>query len=248
MRRIFLDVGANYGQTLEVALDPRYAFDLVYAFEPAKSCLRILDRFRDPRLVIAPFGLGASNQTLRLYEPGSLAGSIYRGVDVPEEDAEIIEVRDASAWLAQHVTSDDEVYVKLNCEGSEADIIERLHQTGHLALVDHALLSLDIERFPAEAVRAETVLQLLDDAGVDYTRREEIGYLVATWLLPIAESNRSPLARFRFWTGAHLRTDRRVRRIVRSIIGEPVYQFAAGRIGPSRRGLDHRAGSDARWP
>jgi len=33
--RIFLDVGGHHGETLDVALDPRWGFDKIYCFEPA---------------------------------------------------------------------------------------------------------------------------------------------------------------------------------------------------------------------
>ncbi len=234
MRRVFLDIGANFGQTLEVALDPRYAFDRVYAFEPARVCLLQLDRFRDDRLVIEPFGIGAADTTGLLFEPGTLGGSLYLGAEVSADDVEQIEIRDASAWLSDNILQTDEVWAKLNCEGSEADIIERLHATGQLSRLDHVLLSLDIERFPEEADRGVTVLAMLEHAGVHFTRREDIGYLVTNWLLPIADTDRRLPARLRYWTGAHLRTDRRLRRVVRNLIGNTLYNALAARIGPSR--------------
>ena len=34
--KIFLDVGGHEGQTLNSLFDPKYSFDKIYVFEPAK--------------------------------------------------------------------------------------------------------------------------------------------------------------------------------------------------------------------
>jgi hypothetical protein len=43
--KVFLDVGAHLGETLEAALDPRYAFDRIYCFEPAQTCRAQLEAY-----------------------------------------------------------------------------------------------------------------------------------------------------------------------------------------------------------
>ena len=65
-RKIFLDVGGHFGETLEEVLKPKYGFDLVHCFEPIPDCYaRIKSVFASEisagKLQVHNFGL--SNRT-----------------------------------------------------------------------------------------------------------------------------------------------------------------------------------------
>lgn len=221
MSRIFLDVGSHLGQSIDVALDPRFGFDRVIGFEPVSSCLARLNRLHDPRLTILPFGLGRTTGAAVVYEPGSDAGSLYAKGPTEGVPQETVEVRDVAEWFIASFESSDEVWMKLNCEGAEADIVERLHETGLLGRVSHLLLSLDIRWVPDQAHRAQRVLDLLETAKVDYTKREDLDYSVRRWL---ERWSRTPSMsdRFAYWTGRHLPPIARIRRVGRAVLGPKV--------------------------
>ena len=71
MRKIFLDVGGNIGQTLDIVLKSSYQFDVVHCFEPQKECFDILqNKFRnylDGRLVLHNFGLADEDNECLLF-------------------------------------------------------------------------------------------------------------------------------------------------------------------------------------
>jgi FkbM family methyltransferase len=124
--RLFIDVGAHLGESLEVALDPRFDFSRIYALEPASTCVSILEKYRDTRVVVCPFGLSDKDHSADLFGAGLLGASIYSQkefLDPRSPDmVERIELRRASTWLEENTEQGDEIFLKLNCEGSECDI------------------------------------------------------------------------------------------------------------------------------
>jgi hypothetical protein len=55
--KLFLDVGAHDGGSLNAVRDPKYGFDRIYCFEPASSCWTALEAVSDDRGVLCRFGL-----------------------------------------------------------------------------------------------------------------------------------------------------------------------------------------------
>ena len=45
--RIFLDIGAHTGETLNEVLKEKYAFDRVICFEPSNICMPSLKKYAD---------------------------------------------------------------------------------------------------------------------------------------------------------------------------------------------------------
>lgn len=148
--KVFLDVGANTGQTARVALDRRYAFDRIVSFEPAPQCWSEIEAIGDPRLELCKFGL--SNRTCRmdLHDPGSQGASIYEDMDVAHLSSAPVKIDlvRASDWFREHVTTGDTLFVKLNCEGSECDIVDDLIDSGELRKVYNANIAFDVRRSP----------------------------------------------------------------------------------------------------
>ena len=66
--KVFLDVGSNRGQTVRVALEPKYEFDRIYCFEPVAELRRVLAaEFRDSRIIIGSRCIRASRRWPRHY-------------------------------------------------------------------------------------------------------------------------------------------------------------------------------------
>ena len=64
MIKILVDVGAHNGETLRVALDPKWGFDRIYSIEPSSACQATLNGFRDRRLVIEQIALSNRSELL----------------------------------------------------------------------------------------------------------------------------------------------------------------------------------------
>lgn len=164
-RRVFLDVGAHLGETLEEAVKPRWRFDRIWCFEPAAVCLPALARHADGRVKVVPAGLGARDETVTLHDPGSIGASVHAAKATTGAVAPA-RILDGAAWMAEHVAAGDTVWMKVNCEGAECDLLDHLVATGEAAKIDHLLVHFDVEKIPGLAHRAAETRRLLDQAGV----------------------------------------------------------------------------------
>ena len=71
----------------------------------------------------------------------------------------------ASDWFRENLKTDDVVYAKLNCEGSECDILDDLLDSGELGKLRSALVFLDVQKIPSQAHRASEVKARLSGSG-----------------------------------------------------------------------------------
>jgi FkbM family methyltransferase len=135
---VVLDVGAYVGEWSARILERAHGqgtTDLqIHAFEPVPSSIK---RFRaalghDPRVHLHPFGLGgrARHEHLVIDGPGS---SLYVDASAPDAMGTTdVEIRDVDAILTS-LGIDRLDAVKINIEGGEFELLDRLHETGWLA-------------------------------------------------------------------------------------------------------------------
>ena len=172
-RRVFLDVGGHVGETLVEAVQPRWRFDRIWSFEPSSRCWPELDALEDDRVEVVRAGWWTADTDLDLFDPGTLGGSIS-DTRVRVGDVERCRFVDASAWLGEHVTDDDEVWAKVNIEGAEVDVLAHLLDTGAVRLIDHLVVRFDVEKQPDGRAPAEAMRQRLRAAGVRYVEGRHV--------------------------------------------------------------------------
>lgn len=192
--RIFLDVGANTGQTLAAVVG--LGFDRIHCFEPVSSCWPHLRKMADAVTRIERFGLWDRSTHAPLFDPGTKGAGLWlkdkRRTDVPVTQ-EVCEFRRASEWFAYNVPVGARVYLKLNCEGCECDILDDLLDSGEFEKVGFAMVDFDVRKIAALKHRqAETMERLAAYppprvmysriAMVGDTHRERIRYWLS--LLP----------------------------------------------------------------
>jgi FkbM family methyltransferase len=146
--KILLDVGAHTGQTARAALDPAYRFDRIVSFEPAPQCWPDVEAIRDPRVELCRFGLWRATCERELHDPGSQAASIFEDFEseahtIRTTTVQLVRARD---WFADNVTDGDVVFMKLNCEGAEVDIVEDLLDGGELRKIYNAMITFDVRK------------------------------------------------------------------------------------------------------
>ena len=201
--RIFLDVGAHDGETLDVALDPKWGFDRIDSFEPASTRLKTLRKFRHKRLAVHDFGLSSQTKNTTLYGAGLLGGSIYsekKYLDVKATSyTEEIKLQSASEWLSENTTDDDEVFLKLNCEGSEADILENLIEEKLIFRVKSIYVDFDIRKVPGQAHRQKEIEDKLRSLQIDFQTPDTLGIAanagVEKWLNGCVTKTKSNILR-----------------------------------------------------
>ena len=172
-RKLFLDVGAHVGETLAVAQDPRWAFDRIFCFEPAPQCWQRLEDLADGRTQVLRFGLWTSRVNCDLHDPGLIGASIFESKSVSGLKSEV-ELWDAAEWFRTNVSWNDEVVMKVNCEGAECAVLDHLAESGELSKVDELVVHFDVRKVPELANREAATRVNLAKAGVPYHAAEEI--------------------------------------------------------------------------
>lgn len=178
MIKILVDVGAHYGETLRIALDPKWGFDKIYSIEPSSACQATLKGFGDKRLVIQQIALSNRNEMAVLHGAGLLGGSLYAdkiqiATAVERVETEAVALVRATDWF--QTLPESQIFLKFNCEGGEADILEDLLDSGEIDRVYSAYVDFDIRKIANQAHRQSKIERRLKLAGVRYVTTDEIG-------------------------------------------------------------------------
>jgi FkbM family methyltransferase len=243
--RVFVDVGAHNGETLHVALDPTWEFERIYALEPASACQKPLSGFRDPKLTIQRIGLGDETRRITLHGAGLLGGSIYadkrqKAVDASLISTEEIDLVRASDWFADNLPPDAEVFLKLNCEGSECDILADLLDSGRSSQVRDIYVDFDIRKVPGQEHRQTEIERRLREVGVEYSTPETLGCSgnagVEKWLKGSVPGVQPSLAA-RIWHTMRLYASpyERIRLLVETFMPRTLYFWIGRKFGRMAR-------------
>lgn len=136
-RKVFIDCGANIGQSIETF--KRYCPDwqswMIHSFEPVKACIERLKSYQsNANFKLHPYAawihdgevsLFEDQDSLRLY--GSSIIETKNNVAVVGNKVPCIDI---SNWIDKSFQSEDIVVLKLDVEGAEYAIIDRLIETG----------------------------------------------------------------------------------------------------------------------
>jgi FkbM family methyltransferase len=202
--KIFLDVGANDGASLHSVRDPKYDFDRIYCFEPASSCWPALEAVADERVVVCRFGLWNRTCTHVLYDAGSLGASLFEDKFRTTPSEEVCQFVRATHWFRENLGERVEIFMKLNCEGAECDIVEDLLDSNEFARVRSVMIDPDIRKIPSLAHREQVLRERLATTGrKNYFMEEEVMVGVThrariqNWLRLAGAEAGSPVSRVR---------------------------------------------------
>jgi FkbM family methyltransferase len=197
--KVFLDVGAHEGSSLNAVRDPKYGFDRIYCFEPASGCWPALESVVDSRVTVCRFGLWNATQEHPLYDPGSRGASVFADKFKERPTDELARFVRASDWFREHLAEGDEIYLKLNCEGAECDIAEDLLDSGELARVRSVMIDPDVRKIPSQEHRERELGERLREAGLtNYFMERDVMVgdthraRVQNWLRVAGAERRSP--------------------------------------------------------
>lgn len=198
MSKVFIDVGGYRGHSVLAALDPLFGFRRIFCFEPATINIGQIARIRDPRLVIVKAGLSNRTGKSLLHNPGTLAASLF--ADAPtyggETGSETVDVIAAGEFFRAFLRDDDQVYMKLNCEGSELDVLESILDERASTMIASVLIDLDALKIPSQRDRTGGVMKRVADAQVPYFTPEQVQFGMVTnyggvrnWLIEAGASS-----------------------------------------------------------
>lgn len=178
--KIFLDVGAHTGETLETVV-PLGLFDHIYSFEPVSACVSKLKRLKGAGVTILPFGLAGKTKKATIHNAGTLGASMYSDSEwttenkldlCPYGSTEECEFVRASDWFRNWITEGDFVIMKLNCEGAECDILWDLIVEDEIKKVSFLNVAWDIELFPGQEHRRKEIEKALKIMKVKFIKSD----------------------------------------------------------------------------
>ena len=171
-RRIFLDVGAHTGETLAAVLDPEFRFDEIVCFEPASACWKALDNVAswDDRVSAERYGLWNKECSWLIIDPGSQGASIYKKDHGRYNKTELCNFVHARYWFGENIEHGDTVFLKLNCEGAECDIIDDLLDSGEFAKVTYLMVDFDVRKIASQRHREAEIRARFEREGIAFPR------------------------------------------------------------------------------
>jgi FkbM family methyltransferase len=146
---IFVDVGGHLGQSVEVALSPAWRFDHVHTFEPDPECVSKLETkfavaIASGRLTVHQAALSDHDGYLMLFGDNQKGGaSVISGA--LSESGTPLQVRaiDVNRFI-ESLGGDVRLYIKLNCEGGEVAILDRLCAAAPVATIAAIVADFDV--------------------------------------------------------------------------------------------------------
>jgi len=172
MSRIFIDVGSHRGQTIHLLLQPQFKIDHIFGFDPSPLCQKILNRKykTNSKVTIVNNGLWSKTCCMDLHNEGSVGGTVHEDYQTtcnPELQVTSCKFIKASDWFRDNVSQDDEVFLKLNCEGSECEVIGDLLDTGEYKKVKAAFVDFDVRKSPSQKHKERELLQRMKTMKLD---------------------------------------------------------------------------------
>lgn len=167
MRKIFLDVGGHLGQTLEEVTKPIYYFDIIYCFEPFPPHVNVLrEKFKNYNVKILEYGLSNTTSILDFYSDG--LDDMGASVKKREGEKKIVtkcRFKRASDFFRDQIDESDMVIMKLNCEGSECDILNDLIDSNEISKIDNVMIDFDVRKYPHLVHEEPKLMKRMADIG-----------------------------------------------------------------------------------
>jgi FkbM family methyltransferase len=139
MKKHFFDIGANDGNTFDLFLNgsDKYKNWNVWCFEPSAkhfaSLLNAATRNSDKfNITVCPFGLGGKTEILQFHEMinNTVSDSLFTdvgGTINPNPKYKLVcSIISITEFMENNTSPEDEVVLKVDCEGAEYEIYEDL--------------------------------------------------------------------------------------------------------------------------
>lgn len=166
MRNIFIDAGSFDGRSARL-FRQQYGPDWeIHCFEP------------DPRIENRETGItlhreavwvhdGESDFHLGQLESSTLIAGKSTG-EVGQHGTIRVSCLDLSRWLTQMVKPDDRVFLKLNIEGAEYPVLNKMIEQGTIALIGELAVEWHFGKIPLKRSKHQRLVQRLKSAKVNF--------------------------------------------------------------------------------
>jgi FkbM family methyltransferase len=168
MARVFLDVGALDGSSVKFFRDnhPESNQFEIYSFEPFPENIRKLEQVR-PKVHVIPKAAWSSDGEVTMYVGKPKSGTMYADKATGLVDAKnkiTVPTIDFAKFILDHFKKEDEIWLKLNVEGAEYEIIPHLHYYGLIPWFDRMFIMWHARKIPSLQSKHDAVVALVPQA------------------------------------------------------------------------------------
>jgi len=236
MHNLLVDIGSHTGEALEEALRPIYDIDCVFAIEPSSFGIEKISRFKDRRVRIFPIAVSNYNGNSTLFSAGSVGGGLFSDKHKHWRGTEIVRVIKFSEWAILNLNGFENIYIKINVEGSELFILQEIIKIHKKFNFKSILLSIDIEKVPSLSIYKDELYSLVSNFPIPITIREdkEINLAIMKWLVKSNLRQNKKRNKMRDLLRSYLPYERNLLRIFKPFIPKNIWVFVALKIGPNR--------------
>lgn len=142
MRKIFIDGGANKGQSIEAFLAewPNASEYEIYSFEASagaeirQSLENIRKKHKNINIINKALWIEDTFKTF--YDDEKTSSSLIKEKPVAYKSAEMVETVNLSNWIKDNFVYSDEIILKLDVEGAEYEILQQMMEEGTILMVN----------------------------------------------------------------------------------------------------------------
>lgn len=239
LAKVFLDVGAHIGESLEIGLHRKYNFDKFLVVEPSKFGINFLSKFKDERIKIYHLGFSDKNEKVILYGSGSVGASIFADKKRNWSNQESVSLVRFSEWYGTNISESDLVWIKINVEGAEKYIIPEFSKIEFLQNIQSVLVSFDVDKIPSqygESTRLKLIL--LEQLKIPFIERTK-NFQVKEWLdtFPDLKAKLGIYQKLVMLFRFDIPLNRNLRRVLKPIFPKKMWLSLARLFGPNRTRL-----------
>lgn len=173
MRKIFLDCGGNLGRAVQAFLKTYQdsAEYEVFSFEPQIRLNTFYEDIVSDRIHLINKAVWTKNGSIEFHYTTNVKGStIFLDYATAEGIVKSEEVPciDFSAWIAQNFKRDDYIILKMNIEGAEYPVLEKMASDGTLTYINELYVSPHVQKVDSiSADRAKKLLEQIKSFGIE---------------------------------------------------------------------------------
>ncbi|MFW6172000.1 MAG: FkbM family methyltransferase [Planctomycetota bacterium] len=180
---VFLDCGAFNGCSARKWLKLHPETTHVYSFEPDPRFWQDVADV-DPRVVLVPKAAWIADGSRTFWQDRSDAacgGTLYKDKRTGDLRPIPVETVDISRWIRRGLKRAAHVALKLDIEGAEYAVLERMHEQGTLGFIDELYVEWHQQRIPSiPRWRHDQALSILREAGITAKPWDAIGVKTPT--------------------------------------------------------------------
>ena len=172
--KIFIDLGAFDGLTIQLALRRYRKIDKYYAFEPYPPAFDLLkDRFKDDRVICLPQGIypGGGKQKMYLHHRLDEAKMYWEGNSMIKEKDNVtdkyieVDCIDLNDFLEQF-SNGDEIILKIDIEGAEYVVFKKLLESPKIKLIKRLYCEWHWNKIGLAKESHDEIVKSLQDKGL----------------------------------------------------------------------------------